>query len=102
MNEPTTSTQIERQKLREELTEVILFRIQQDLEDEIPPTFPENSRRVLLDDCLSNSRHVLSALTVEQLQSASDDDFALQRHTETTIASARFLIHRVREQQRRS
>jgi hypothetical protein len=93
MNEPPTNTQAER---RENLIDSLLFQIQQDLEDEIPPDFPENSRKVLLEDFLSNSRFVLGNLTIHELESG----FALERHIERTVASAKFLIHRVQEQQR--
>jgi len=101
MNETPTSHQAECQKLREDLSDAILLKIEQEIEDVITADIPAESRAALLDDFVSNSRYVLSCLTVEQLEIGLQGCAALARHVETTVASVKYLVHRIQEQQRR-
>jgi hypothetical protein len=102
MNQTPTSHKAERQKLREDLTDTIIFRIQQEIEDLITANIPGESRTAILGDFLSNSRYVLSALSVEELEIGLQGCAALERHVETTVASVKYLVHRIQEQQGRS
>jgi hypothetical protein len=79
--ERTTNHHAGRASLREDLTQEILFQMEQNIRDVITADTPEVGRQVLFDDFLSNSRHVLSSLSVKQLQRGSENDFALQRAT---------------------
>jgi hypothetical protein len=99
MDETPTSRQTERQKLRESLTDDILFIIEQEIKDAIPNDILEGGRKELLDDSLASSRHVLASLSIEQLQNPG---LAMERHIESTVASVKYLVRRIREQQRRA
>ena len=88
-----------RQKLRQSLTEALLTHIEQGIDDEIPPDFPTNSRKAILEEVLANSAVVLDALEISQLQNS---ELCLERHIEGVLAYTTFLVHQYDAQRSRS
>ena len=86
---------------RDQLTEAILFRISQEIEEVIralPPDEPEHVRQALRDEILPHSRYVLSSLTMRELM----NDDALETHVEQQLQLARYFIDRIEAQRGRS
>jgi hypothetical protein len=98
VNETPTNRQDTHKTLRDSLIDAILFRIEQDVEDAMPPDVSKELRKAILGEILPNSRFVLDALSIEQLQSGP----CLERHLEGAIATARYLVHRITAQRERS
>jgi len=83
---------------REALIDAILFRIEQDVEDAIPPDFAKEIRKAILGEILPNSHFFLEALSIDQLQ----NEGTLDRHVENAIATATYLVHRIASKRSRS
>jgi len=98
MNEIKTNRQAERQEYREHITGSILFRIEEDLLDVIPADFSEEDRQGIIEQLLPESKHVLDALGVAELQ----NEGALYRHIAGAVANAKFLVHRLQEKKNRA
>jgi len=98
MNDTPTSRHATDNRLRQALIDAILFRTEQELEDAIPPDIPKDAHEAILQDLLSNSRFVMGKFSLEQLQ----DNCLLDRHIESAVASAEYLVRRIQAQRRRS
>ena len=98
MNDTPTNSQVVHEKARNALIDAIVFRIEQDVDDAIPPDVLEDVRKLILGEILPNSRFVLEASSVEQLQ----NECALDRHIDGAIATATYLVHRIAAQRSRS
>lgn len=96
MNDTPTSGHTGQQKFRQELIDAILFRIEQAVDEVIPSDIPKGTRNAILDDILPNSRFVLEALTIGQLQ----NECSLDRHIDGAIATTKYFCHRIEAQRR--
>ena len=84
---------------REALSAAILFRIEQEVREAIlQDDLSEDSRKAILEELLSNSTFILESLTIQDLQ----NEFAIQRHVEKSIATATYFVHRIAAQRSRS
>src|SRR5258708_21463063 len=68
MNESSSNRQGAHKTLRDSLIDAILFRIEQDVEDAIPPDASKDTSKAIFGEILPNSRFVLEALSIDQLQ----------------------------------
>ena len=79
---------------RETLIDAILFRIGQDVEDAVPPDVSKDTRKAIIGEILVNSRFVLEASSIDQMQ----NEPCLERHIESAIATATYLSNRIAAQ----
>jgi hypothetical protein len=94
MNDTPTSLN---QNCRTALIDAILLRIEQDVEDALPPDTSKTTHDAILAEILPNSRFVLEGLSSGQLE----NEFAIDRHIERAIATATYLVHRIEAQRSR-
>ncbi len=98
MNESSSNRQGAHKTLRDSLIDAILFRIEQDVEDAIPPDASKDTSKAIFGEILPNSRFVLEALSIDQLQ----NELCIERHVEGAVATATYLAHRIGTQRSRS
>ena len=69
----------------------------QQLFDEAAADFPSEAKTIIEKDVIANTELVINALGFQELQ----NERAMERHIDSTIASAKYSVNRVLEQRRR-
>ena len=57
--------------------------------EEIPPDLPAETQKALMNQVMSDSRHIIESMGLRELQSG----LAFERHTERLLGTINFLVH---------
>ena len=93
-----TDTPTTHQERRETIIDGLLSKIEEDVDDALPPDISKEARHSILAQTLADSRLVLDSLSIDQLR----NECALDRHIHNAIVSAKYSANRIAEQRSRS